>query len=168
MEICKQLFDLSSLFGRVTNIEMVARSFQIHAMQEISYRPDSELTPNIVLQDSIDTCVIITKRGEKMDEPAKANFEQLQRGIQAFGTGYLMMGNFRINEAIVAAARVAHLATKILVNDLTPIQPYEGQDIQALIIEDPNWNFLNRLKRQPDKSSFFYWYHTVRILQQGC
>jgi hypothetical protein len=31
-------------------------------------------------------------------------------------------------------------------------------------IEDPNWNYLNRLKRQPDKSSFYYWFHTVQSL----
>ena len=77
-----------------------------------------------------------------------------------------MSGNFRIDDAVVAAARVAHLATKIMVGDLTSIQPFEGQDIKAQIIENPDWNFLNRLKRQPDKSSFYYWYHTVQLLQQ--
>jgi hypothetical protein len=86
-----------------------------------------------------------------------------QSGIRGFGTGYLMTGRFRVDDAIVAAARVAHLATKIMIRDFTPIQPYEGQDIHALSIENPDWNFLNRLKRQPDKSTFFYWYHTVQL-----
>ncbi len=31
-------------------------------------------------------------------------------------------------------------------------------------IENQDWNFLNRLKRQPDKSSFYYWYKTVQLL----
>lgn len=163
MEICKQLFDLSRLFDRITNLEVVAQSFQNHAEQEISYRDKSELSPNIVLKDTIDTCVIITKRGVGTDAKEKENFELLQRGIQGFGTGYLMTGHFRIDDAIVAAARVAYLASKIMVGDFTPIQLYKGQDIQALTIEDPDWSFLNRLKRQSDKSTFFYWYNTVQL-----
>lgn len=166
MEICKQLFDLSKLFGHVTNMEVVAKSFQNHANQEIRYRDNSELSANSVLMDTIDTCIIITKGGASKDGLEKKYFEQLQRGIQGFGSGYLMTGHFRINDAIVAAARVAHLAAKLLVRDYTPIQIYEGQDIQALIIEDQEWNFLNRLKRQPDKSSIFYWYNTVPLFQK--
>ena len=39
-----------------------------------------------------------------------------------------------------------------------------GQEIKELNIQAPKWNVLNRLKRQPDKSSFYYWYHTVDLL----
>lgn len=168
MEICKQLFDLGKLFTRISDIEVVAKSFQAFARQEIAYRKsknkDLDITPVKVLQDTIDTCLIITKRETNKEEPAKSNFKQLQDGIRAFGTGYLMAGNFRIDDAVVAGARVAHLATKILTNDLSPIQHFSGQDIKSLNIENPDWNFLNKLKRQPDKSSFYYWYHTVQLL----
>jgi len=57
-----------------------------------------------------------------------------------------------------------NLAAKILVNDMSPINYYEGQDVKALSIEEQDWNFLNKLKKQPDKSSFFYWYQTVQII----
>jgi len=164
MEICKQLFDLSKLFEKISNIEIVAASFQTFAKQEIEYRKEShpDLTPEQVLQDIIDTCVIITKR-DKGNQDEKAKFTQIQKGIIAFGTGYLMSGNFRIDDAIPASARIAYLATKILVNDLTPISYYEGQDMKDWNIEDPDWNFLNRLKRQPDKSSFYYWHQTYKL-----
>lgn len=75
-----------------------------------------------------------------------------------------MAGNFRLDDAIVAAARVAHLAAKLLTSDLTPVQQFNGQDIKPLNIAHPEWNFLNKLKRQPDKSSFYYWYYTVQLL----
>jgi hypothetical protein len=78
-----------------------------------------------------------------------------------------MSGNFRIDDAIVAAARIAHLAAKLLINDLSPIDRFNGQDIKPLNIEHPDWNFLNKLKRQPDKSSFFYWFSTVQLLISG-
>lgn len=168
MEICKQLYDLSKLFEQISSIEIVAASFQTFAEQEIEYRKEThpDLTPQQVLQDTINTCLIITKR-ERNSADEKAKFTQLQRGIIAFGTGYLMSGNFRIDDVVVASAKVAHLAAKLLTNDLSPIKHYNGEDIKALNIENQDWNFLNRLKRQPDKSSFYYWYHTVQILTPG-
>jgi hypothetical protein len=41
-----------------------------------------------------------------------------------------------------------------------------GDDIKPLTIEDTDWNFLNKLKKQPDKSAFYYWYQTVNLLKK--
>lgn len=167
MEICKQLFDVSKLFEHIQNLEIVAASFNAFAKKEIEYRkklnPDLALTAKTVLKDSIDTCLIIAKRGTGTGDERK-KYADLQRGISAFGTGFLMSGNFRIDDAIPAAARVAYLASKILKNDLKPIEYFQRQDIKELNIENQDWNFLNRLKRQPDKSSFFYWFQAVTLL----
>jgi hypothetical protein len=75
-----------------------------------------------------------------------------------------MSGNFRIDDAIRASASIAYLTAKILVNDMSPIAYYNGQEIKEWKIEDPHWNFLNKLKKQPDKSSFYYWYQAVELL----
>jgi predicted nucleotidyltransferase component of viral defense system len=167
MEICKQLFDLSKLFEQIDNMQIVAASFNALAKQEIEYRrngnPGTRLTPEIVLHDTIDTCAILAKRGGGTDDE-KAKFTELQKGIRAFGTGFLMTGTFRIDDAIPASARIAYLAAKILMNDLSPINYYDNQDIKELTIEEPDWNFLNRLKRQPDKSSFYYWHQAIELL----
>lgn len=167
MEICKQLFDLSKLFERIKRMEVVAAGFHAFAKHEIAYRkemnPELVLTSAMVLQDTIDTCKILAKR-ERGNDNEKERFIELQRGIIAFGTGFLMAGNFRIDDAIPASARIAYLATKILVNDLSPINYYKGQDINEMTIEDPEWNFLMRLKRQSDKSIFFYWYQAVQLM----
>lgn len=167
MEVCKQLFDLSKLFENIQNMEVVAASFQVFAENEIAYRkngnPEVDLTPEMVLQDTIDTCIILAKRGRGTDDD-KAKFKELQKGIMAFGTGFLMAGNFRIDDAVPASARIAYMAAKIMVIDHSPIHYYEGQDIKDLVIEDQEWNFLMRLKKQPDKSAFYYWYQTVQLL----
>jgi len=169
MEICKQLFDLSRLFENIADIEMVANSFMAFAKQEISYRkngnPSNELTPEMVLQDTIDTCLIIAKKGSGSDDEKK-KFAELQRGIKAIDFGFLSSGNFRLDDAVPAAARIAFLAAKILVNDMRPVTYYKGQDIKGMNIEDQDWNFLNKLKKQPDKSSFYYWYQTVQLLTE--
>ncbi len=168
MEIIKQLFDLGRLFHHVSNMEVVAESFFSHAKLEISYREvdGKKTTPELVLRDIIETCLIITKKDLNKYEPEKSNFQLLQKGIKAFGTGYLMSGNFRIDDSIIAAACVAYLAAKILANDLNPIVYFKGEDIRPLIIEKEGWRFLNKLKRQPEKSSFYYWYHTVELLER--
>lgn len=167
MEICKQLFDLSKLFEHIADVEMVAKSFVAFAEQEIHCRkngnPESALTPQVVLRDIIDTCLIIAKRGGG-SEDEKHKFAELQRGIKAFDFGFLMSGNFRIDDAVPAAARIAYLAAKISVNDMTPIAYYKGQDIKGLNIEVQDWNFLNKLKKQPDKSSYYYWYQTIQLI----
>ena len=156
---------LSKLFERIENVETVAQSFEVFAKQEIEYRKTKTpgLTPEKVLQDTIDTCLIIAKRGRGTSDE-KLKFTELQKGIRAFGTGFLMVGNFRIDDAIPAAARIAYLATKILYKKLSAIEYYNGQDIKDLNIENQDWNFLNRLKRQPDKSSFYYWYKTIELI----
>jgi hypothetical protein len=169
MEICKQLFDLSRLFEQIQDVGTVAASFIAFSAQEIAYRKTAQenpvdLTPEDVLQDTLDTCLILAKRGTgSISEQEK--FIELQKGIRAFGTGFLMSGTFRIDDAIIASARIAYLTAKLMANDLSPIHYYKGQNVSELIIEDSNWNFLNRLKRQPDKSSFYYWYLTVRLLK---
>jgi len=165
MEICKQLFDLSKLFERIENMEIVAQSFEAFAIQEIEYRKTekSDLTTEKVLQDTIDTCVILAKKG-KGSADEKRKFTELQKGIRAFGTGFLMNGNFRIDDAVPAAARIAYLSVKILNNNLSPIEYYEGQDIKEWNIENQEWNFLNRLKKQPDKSGFYYWYKALEVM----
>lgn len=167
MEICKQLFDLGHLFEHIDDFEMVAKSFLAFAKKEIDYRKnqhaDSALSPEMVLRDTIDTCLIITKRGGATAEE-KQKFAQLQRGIKAFVFGFLISGHFRVDDAISAAARIAYLAAKIMVNDTTPIRHYRGEDIKELVIADPDWSFLNKLKKQPDKSSFYYWYMAVQLL----
>ncbi len=166
MEICKQLFDLSKLFERIENMEVVAKSFGAFAIQEIEYRKTetSDLSTEKVLQDTINTCAILAKKG-KGSADEKQKFTELQNGIRAFGTGFLMKGNFRIDDAVPAAARIAYLSVKVLHNDLSPIEYYEGQDIKEWNIENQDWNFLNRLKKQPDKSGFYYWYKALEVMK---
>lgn len=163
MEICKQLYDLSRLFERIDNMEIVATSFKAFAVKEIGYRKDESLTLEKVLQDTIDTCAIIARRGGETDDE-KTKFANLQKGISAFGS-FLMAGNFRIDEAIAASARIVYLAAKILMNDVSSLLYYKGQEVEELIIKKQEWTGLNKLKRMPDKSVFYYWYQAEQMLK---
>ena len=117
-EIAKQLYDLGRLFENVTDMEMVAESFRLHANQEIGFRKTTnekyKTTIEDVLDDTLETCLTIVRREKNPDEESKENFKLLEKGIRSFGAGYLMQGHFRIENAMVASARVAFLVAKIL------------------------------------------------------
>ena len=161
LEIIKQLFDIGHLFDRVNSIEVLARSFEAFVNEEVGYRGLSIGTSE-VLSDIIETAKTIARRDKNTEEPSKSNFSELKNGIQQFGP-FLVSGNFHLDEAITASAKAAYLAAKLSVKDYSALKRFEGEDISGLLIEDPDWNFLNKLKRLPDKSAFYYWYQTVAL-----
>jgi predicted nucleotidyltransferase component of viral defense system len=170
MEICKQLFDLGKLFEKITDMETVKKSFFAFAKAELSYRSSDKnfssrkLKETDVLWDSINTCAIIAKRERNPTAETKNKFADLNSGIRSFGSAFLMTGNFRIEEALAASSRVAYLNALLLQPKVTGVEYYDGQDVSGLIIENVDWVFLNKLKRQPDKSIFYYWYKAVELL----
>ena len=167
-EIAKQLYDLSRLFENVTEVGMVAESFCLHANQEIGFRKaaNEELKTTIedVLNDTLETCLTIVRREKNPEDDSKKNFKLLEKGIRSFGAGYLMEGHFRIENAMAASARVALLVAKILTGDISPIDYYQEQDIKGLTIESADYAYLNKLKKQPDKSIFYYWHQAITLL----
>jgi len=167
-EICKQLYDLGRLFDQVTDMAVIEKSFKRHAEQEIGYRKDGDKENSIsiedVLNDTIETCLTIAKRKKNPTKESKENFKRLEKGIRSFGAGYLMVGHFRIEDALSASARVAHLAAKILTGDTSPVKHYDSRGVKELMIEYESLVHLNKMKKQPDKSIFYYWHLTARLL----
>ena len=170
MEICKQMFDLGKLFENITDMEMVKKSFSAFAKAELSYRSldkdfsSRKLTEADVLWDSINTCTIIARRERNPTAESKKKFTDLNLGIRSFGGAFLMTGNFRIEDALAASARVAYLNAILLQPEVSEIEYYEGQDLSILTIDKTDWAYLNKLKRQPDKSIFYYWCKAVELL----
>lgn len=170
MEICKQMFDIGKLFENITDVAVVKESFSAFAKAELSYRSSDEefnkkkLTATDVLWDSINTCAIISRRERNTMPETKKKFADLSSGIRSFGSAFLMTGNFRIEEALAASARVAYLNAILLQDEVVEIEYFNDQDTSKMAITNPDWAYLNRLKRQPDKSIFYYWYKAVELL----
>ncbi len=172
MEICKQLFDLSKLFEKISDINTVKTSFNAFAEAEITYRNSSEefkakqVTPKYVLWDTVNTCATLARREKNTTEESKKNFQDLKKGILSFGSAFLMTGHFRIEDALAASARVAYLSAILLQKKSGAIEYYNKQDINKLEIENLEWHFLNKLKRQPDRTIFYYWFKAVELLNK--
>lgn len=167
-EICKQLYDLGRLVEQVSDMDIIAKSFHAHATQEIGYRKEVnkeiDLSVSDVLKDTIETCLTLARREKNPDDESKQNFKRLEKGIRSFGAGYLMEGHFRIEDALAASALAAYLAAKILTRDMSPISQYAEEDVKKLMIENADFAFLNKMKKQPDKSIFYYWHLTAGLL----
>ncbi len=164
LEIIKQLYDISKLFDKVENVKVVNESFRIFVKQEIAYR-GLNISSNEILNDILNAARLISLRERNKTEPAKSQFKEIQTGVRSF-TNYLISGNFRIDDAINASAKAAYLAAKLKKNDLTSIEKFSNQDISKLEITTPDWNYLNKLKKLPDKTGFFYWFKTIELLEK--
>lgn len=115
------------------------------------------------MDDIIETGLLIAQRGKILTEPGKSRFRELQDGIIQF-KNFLITGTFRIDEAIEAAAKAAYIAAKIKSGNDGPLNAFnETMNINDYLIENQNYNHLNKLKKLPN-GALFYWYQTVQMM----
>lgn len=159
LEIVKQLFDLGRLFHVAKNIETVKASFDKTVQKEIIYR-GSTCSREDVLEDIIQTGLLIAKREKNKTEPHLSNYKEIQRGLLQFKP-YQMGSFFRIEEAIVSSAKAALIAAKIKSGSNEPVDGFRAEyDKRDYLIQNPEYTFLNKL--QPE--ALFYWYKTLQTL----
>jgi hypothetical protein len=162
LEIIKQLFDLGNLFDVIGNFETASTAFSIFSEKEIKYR-NLKISQEEVLDDIIETGLLIAHREKNKTEPGKSRFNQLKNGIAQF-KNFLISGVFRIDEAIEAAAKAAYMAAKIKTgNNLLPKRLDKTENKNSLLIENPKYNQLNKLRKLPN-GALFYWYHAVDLI----
>jgi len=157
-EIIKQLYDIGHLFDEAKNIDAVIKTFHPVAKSEIGYR-DLKITPDDVLQDIFDTCIIICERNEKSKE-----FLHLQTGIKKI-FNFIFIEKFRIESAIVCASKAAYLS--LLVKEGVKEIParYNGpQEIKDWSITNKRFQKFDVFKRT-NPEAFFYWHKAIEIIK---
>jgi len=165
-EIIKQLFDIGCLFDLLTDIEIVKKSFFTLAQEEISYRSERKIkSPYIVLQDIIDTALLIARKDILKTEDDKTKFCEINTGINQF-RHFVFEGKFEILEVQVAAAKAGYLAAIILTDSKMKIQKFDQNiPINDYMITNFEYNFLNkRLKFIAKGEALFYWFQTIKLL----
>lgn len=166
-EILKQLFDIGCLFDLLTDITVFKKSFLKTAKGEIAYRPERKIeSVEQILNDIIDTALLIAKKDILKTEDEKAKFQEINTGINQF-RHFVFVGKFEILEAQVAAAKAAYLAAVILTDYKEELKKFsEDIALTDYMITNTNYNFLNkRLKFVAKGEALFYWYQTINILQ---
>lgn len=153
VEIIKQLYDIGFLFDNIINLEIVKKSYNKVVQEEIGFRK-LKSTAMEVLEDTWQACYTLAERDTKSED-----FKQLQLGIRNFTN--FTIDRFNIDEAITAAAKVAYL-TKLIQSDepLKTERFAKPLEIKDWLIEDPQYNKLNKLKKN-NPEAFYYWYKAL-------
>lgn len=164
LEIIKQLFDVGVLFDEVQQVEIVARAYAATVAKELAYR-QLPLTAADVLRDTIQTAYLLAQ--QRLLNPAKvpdlAAAGELSAGISSFAN-YLIGERFNLDKAVVAGAKAAYLAARLLVQEYAALPRYAAQPVSDLRLTDPRFNFLNKLRSTPE--ALFFWQQTVKLLTQ--
>ena len=107
-------------------------------------------TAKEVLKDTWQACYTLAERDAKSEE-----FRHLQLGILNFTN--FTIDRFRIDEGITAAAKVAYLIKVLKSEKAIKIERFKNPlEIKDWIIEDPQYNKLNKLKKN-NPEAFYYW-----------
>ncbi len=159
LEIIKQLYDVGRLFDRMQDISITSRSFKAIADVELSYRNLGHDLSQIY-HDIRQTALNISTRGG-VD---KDKFTLLQKGIVNIKP-YMHKSAYRIEEAVIDAAKAAYLATLIEKGwdsvERFPAIPF-SEDLQ---IEPVLTNKLNKL-RIGLPEAYYYWAKTSQLLTE--
>lgn len=158
VEIIKQLFDIGHLFDIIHDTTIVSFVFEQFAKTELAYRELNDTSPEDVLEDIVQTGIVISTRGKS----GIGNFDELQKGIQNI-RNYIFSESFHIERAIIPAAKAAYL-TAIIRTKEKEIKRYSNPlEMVQWIIEEPFDTRLNKLKKS-NPEAFFYWYQTVKLI----
>lgn len=153
VEMIKQLYDIAFLFDNIQNVEIVKASYQKIVQEEIGFRK-LEITAKEVLEDTKQACFTLAERNLKSKD-----FIHLQLGIRNFTN--FTIDKFSIEEAITAAAKVAYLIKLILSEEIIKIEKFKNPlDIKDWLIIDPQYNKLNKLKKN-NPEAFYYWFKSM-------
>jgi len=153
VEIIKQLYDIAFLFDNISDVTIVKDSFNRVVHEEIGFRK-LKITASEVLEDTWQACYKLAERNIESEE-----FNHLQLGIRNFTN--FTIDRFNIDEAIIAAAKVAYLTKVLQAEDEIKIERFKNPlEIKDWLIEDLQYNKLNKLKKN-NPEAFYYWYKSI-------
>lgn len=153
-EIMKQLFDLGFLFQHLTDLGHVRKSYILTAAIEINNR-GLDITWQDTLQDSFDTCLLITNRDEKDEK-----FKWLLEGNKRLAN--FILRTHSIDHAIVSAARTAY-TIQLIKNDHQQWHQYKGtEQVKDLVVDHTIYPKVHKLKKS-NAEAFFYWHHALLL-----
>jgi len=155
VEIIKQLYDIAFLFDNMVDLEIVKSSYYKIVKEEIGFR---KLKTGVaeVLKDTWNACYTLAERNTKSEE-----FKHLQLGIRNFTN--FTISKFSIEEAIIAAAKVAYLSEIIKVDFKGIIERYNNPlEVKEWLIKNEKYLKLNKLKKN-NPEAFLYWYQSFLL-----
>lgn len=163
LQIIKQLFDVGNLYNEITDFSEVADVFS-NKVKLLNKYFKVNFSEEEILNDIIKTCLLLSRRDVKPDYPEKDKFDELVSGIKQISS-FLIRKSFHKDEAIEFSAKTALIACKIKSKDYNKlIIPGENIMMNDYLIENQEYNFLNKLKNIPGVRSLFYWNQAIKLI----
>ena len=166
MQVVKQMFDVAELYGAFTDLPGVARAYDAMQALENGYRGGG-FTREATLIDTRDAAFALASR-ELKGVAGNAEADLLWDGSRRLQS-HLIGGRFRIDDARIAAGKIALLCTVLLHQrlDFDPALLRYNGNAEALrnVQIAGDWLALNRLKGA-NPEAFFYW-HRASELESG-
>ena len=159
MEIVKQLYDIGNIFEEISDLSVVAKTFNTIALTELGYRGLAG-GAKIVLDDITGTALCLSTGGKA----GKGDFDALQGGVSKI-KAYIYSERYQIEKAIVHASRAAYCAKLIESGENTIVRFENPEQITDWKIEPPLDTRLNKL-RKTNPEAFFYWYQVYLLAKQ--
>ncbi|MGS2764927.1 nucleotidyl transferase AbiEii/AbiGii toxin family protein [Sinomicrobium sp. M5D2P9] len=153
MEVMKQIYDISGIMDRLGSLEKVKENFIRIARRELIYREFTSENHQIVINDIIRASYNFCVHG-RIDKNA---FDAMRSGVSRLDD-YIYGEKFKEAQAQIAVSKAAYIAKQVE-RGLSDIHRFDkpSADVKLMVIEDPNYNALNKLKKH-NPEAFYYWY----------
>jgi hypothetical protein len=159
MEIIKQLYDIGSIFNRISDLRTIDGTFKDYVVVESGYR-GKNFSSDDVIDDIFQTSLLISTHG--MD--GNGDFEELLAGISQIGR-FIFSESYNLDKAIADSSKAAYLVSSIRYSSGKIEKFSDPQEIKDWIIGQPFYNRLNKLKKT-NPEAFFYWYIVYELFRQ--
>jgi hypothetical protein len=158
LEIIKQFYDIGVLYERSEDYDLVVRTYGSVVKAEMNYR---SLTCNIkdVLNDSFLSALTLCSRGKLGYTNEYSEFE---KGIQRI-EGHIFFDRFTMEKAVLHACEILYIYARIL-NDKSIDKIHDFESYEKLIILNPQYNVLNRIKKI-SLVKFAYVYEAIKSFE---
>jgi len=154
-EVLKQVYDVVSIFDRISSLKGVRENFIKVAHSELAYKGLDSDNFQVIIDDIINSSYNFCTNG-RVD---KDTFKIMQSGVSKL-TDFIYGEKFREPQAQIAVAKASYIAKRIEQNK-TNIERFDKSvDMKSWIIKDHNYSFLNKLKKH-NLEAFHYWYQIM-------
>ena len=154
-EVLKQIYDVASIFDRITSLEGVRENFIKVAHGELAYKGLEPDNYQAIIEDIIACSFNYCVYG-RVDADL---FKTMQSGVSQLGN-FIYGEKFKEPQGQIAVAKASYIV-KLIEKNQTEIERFDrNTDMRSWVISDHKYSALNKLKKH-NLEAFHYWYKTL-------
>ncbi len=156
-DIVKQVFDIGSLFSRITDLEELSETFSIIAGKESKYR-DLKISDKDIAVDVFGTTIFFAKVFRNMvNSVDKEKEKEIKAALRSFIPFTASSRVYIIDSLLLDASIASYLTALIASGEIERFRVFEpgSDDLRKYFFLDAEYNFLNKLSRIPNGTLYY-------------